>query len=145
MLWMGHTHHLVFPSLVAQWVGIRSTMRRQCEKWMGQNVYRAHTQYALECYFHPKLYNLVFFFFFNVYFMCMGILSAYHVCLPEESINAHGTEITDACEPSWGCWELNLCRLQEQQGILTPEPLLQSLRPSPKEASILQTGNKTRK
>lgn len=33
--------------------------------------------------------------------------------------------------------ELNLCHLQEQQVILTPDPLLQSLQPSRKEASIL--------
>lgn len=68
----------------------------------GQSVYGACAQYALECYFHPKLYNLVSLslFFFNVYFTCMDILSAYHICMPEEAINAHGTEIIDVCEPS---------------------------------------------
>lgn len=78
MLCMGHTHHLVSPSRVAQWLGIRSTLRRQCEKWTGQNSYGAYTQYALECYFHPKLYNLVFFIFSDFFFYVYGYLA----CIP---------------------------------------------------------------
>ena len=36
--------------------------------------------------------------------------------------------ITDGCEPSRGCWELNSGPLEEQPALLTTEP---SLQPSP--------------
>jgi hypothetical protein len=36
------------------------------------------------------------------------------VCLPEEGVKTPGTGATDGCEPSYGCWELNLGPLQEQ-------------------------------
>ena len=39
---------------------------------------------------------------------------------PEKSIRASGTGVTDHCEPSCGCWELNLGLLKKQP--LTAEP-----------------------
>ena len=33
--------------------------------------------------------------------------------------------ITDACEPPYGCWELNSGPLEEQAMLLTTEPSLQ--------------------
>lgn len=70
-----------------------------------------------------------------------------HVCLPEEGMKAPGTGIKEVCEPSFGCLELNLCLLQEQQVLLTPEPPLQAPQLSLKAASILlnKAENKTRK
>ena len=35
--------------------------------------------------------------------------------------------ITDGCEPSCGCWELNSGPLEEQAMLLTSEPSLQPL------------------
>ena len=34
--------------------------------------------------------------------------------------------ITDSCEPTCGCWELNSGLLEEQSVLLTAEPSLQS-------------------
>lgn len=144
MLCTGHTHHLVFPSRAAQWAGIRSTLGRQCERWMDRVFMGPVHSMHLSATSTPNSTTLsLSLFFFYVYFTCMDILSAYHICLPEEAINAHGTEIIDVCEPSWGCWKLNLYLLQ----VLTPEPLLQPLQHSHKEASILanKAGNRTRK
>jgi len=33
--------------------------------------------------------------------------------------------ITDGCEPSYGCWDLNSGPLEEQSVLLTTEPFLQ--------------------
>ena len=33
--------------------------------------------------------------------------------------------ITDGCEPSYGCWDLNSRPSEEQLTLLTPEPSLQ--------------------
>ena len=41
----------------------------------------------------------------------------------EEGIRSRGTEVTESCEPSCGCWELNPGLLQEV--FLTVEPSLQ--------------------
>ena len=35
-----------------------------------------------------------------------------------------GTRVKDSCEPPCGCWELNLCPLEEQPVLLTAEPSL---------------------
>jgi hypothetical protein len=39
----------------------------------------------------------------------------------EEGIESPGTGFTDGCEPSFGCWELNLGPLEEQPVSLTTE------------------------
>ena len=63
--------------------------------------------------------------------MCVGVLNCMYVCVPcarllpteaRVGIESPGTEITDSCEPSCGCWELNSCLLEEQQVLLTAEP-----------------------
>ena len=40
----------------------------------------------------------------------------------EEGIIFPGTGVPESCEPTCGCWELNLYPLQEQQVLLTAEP-----------------------
>jgi hypothetical protein len=66
--------------------------------------------------------------------MCVGVLNCMYVCVPcarllpteaRVGIESPGTEITDSCEPSCGCWELNSCLLKKQQVLLTAEPYLQ--------------------
>ena len=44
---------------------------------------------------------------------------------PEEGVGSPETGVTGGCEPLCGCWELNPGPLQEQQGLLSTEPLLQ--------------------
>jgi hypothetical protein len=51
---------------------------------------------------------------------------------PEEGIDS----ITDGCEPSCGCWELNSGPLEEQSVLLTAEPSLQP----PTNTVFLKTG-----
>lgn len=34
---------------------------------------------------------------------------------------SHGSEVTDSCEPPYGCWELNLSLLEEKPILLTAE------------------------
>jgi hypothetical protein len=51
---------------------------------------------------------------------------------PQLSSDTHKTSasdpITDGCEPSSSCWELNSGPLEEQLMILTTDPSLQPLR-----------------
>lgn len=43
-------------------------------------------------------------------------VSVLHVWLvPMEAKNTPGTRITEGCEPLWGCWELDLGPIEEQQ------------------------------
>ena len=50
----------------------------------------------------------------------MSALSAHTpACQKRASVN-----ITDGCEPPYGCWELNLGPLEEQPVLLTTEPSL---------------------
>ena len=53
---------------------------------------------------------------FNVFwcFICMYVF-----------VQMFGPEVTDSCELPCGCWELNLCPLEEQSVLLTTEPGLQ--------------------
>lgn len=39
---------------------------------------------------------------------------------PEEDIGSPGPGVTDDCKPSRGCWDSNLCPLQEQSVLLEP-------------------------
>ena len=65
----------------------------------------------------------------------MSVLPAcMYVCAPcaclvpvdsEKDIRSPGTEVTDGCEPSCGCWELNPSPLQEHPVLLTTEKNLQ--------------------
>jgi hypothetical protein len=48
-----------------------------------------------------------------------------HVCL-REGVGSSGTGVTDSCEPSCGCWELNLDPLKEEPVRLAVELFLQS-------------------
>lgn len=52
------------------------------------------------------------------------MLSTLLLCydIPEEGARS----ITDGCEPPCGCWELHSVPLEEQSGLLTAEPSLQS-------------------
>lgn len=72
---------------------------------------------------------------FSFHFISMGVLSAcvptYHVCAwypqrPEEGVGSPRPGVRGGCEPPRGCWELSLRPQQEQPGLLTMEPLLQS-------------------
>jgi hypothetical protein len=45
-----------------------------------------------------------------------------YVC---KSVRPPGTGVTDYCEPSRGCWELNLGSMEEQPALLTTELCLQ--------------------
>jgi hypothetical protein len=48
--------------------------------------------------------------------------------------------ITDGCEPSCGCWELNSGPLKEQSVLLTSEPFLQSPKFFFVFVSVFETG-----
>lgn len=57
-------------------------------------------------------------------YLCMAYIPCAHL-VPEsleEGIRSPGTGITDNCEQSRGCYELNLGPLQEQQAFLSTEP-----------------------
>lgn len=57
-------------------------------------------------------------------YMSMGASSVFLVPKgSEEGIRSRGTEVTESCEPSCGCWELNPGLLK--QVFLTVEPSLQ--------------------
>jgi len=58
--------------------------------------------------------------------MCIGYFMCLEVCL-WEGVGSSGTGVTDDCELSCGCWELNLRPLVEQPMLLTAEPSLQPL------------------
>jgi hypothetical protein len=49
-------------------------------------------------------------------------------CLPDvclcEGVGTLGIGVTDSCELSCGCWELNSSPLEEQPVLLTAEPSL---------------------
>ena len=64
---------------------------------------------------------------FNAYgcFICMYV-GASCVCprRPEEGIRSPWTGVTDGCQLPRGCWELNLCLLEEQLVSLTTDPSL---------------------
>ena len=74
----------------------------------------------------------------NIYFMCMGILSAYMsmfhvVCVPHACLifpkarRGHWipwTGVTEDCKFLGGSWELNPGPLEEQAVFLTDEPSL---------------------
>ena len=47
----------------------------------------------------------------------------------KKASNFHGTEDTEGCEQPCGCWELNLCLLEKQPGLLAAEPSLKSVHP----------------
>lgn len=59
-------------------------------------------------------------------------------CMPgackgkKKSTGSPGTEVMDGCETPYGCWELNLSSLQQQQMFLTTEPFLQALSNKPR-------------
>lgn len=66
--------------------------------------------------------------FFHILSACTLIICM-HGCLratfirkrllaSEEAVGSPGTGVTDSCEPLCGCWELNLCHLQEQPVLL---------------------------
>ena len=54
------------------------------------------------------------------YFMYIDVLPA---CVRESDPSV--TEVIDSCEPSCGCWELNMGPQEEQPVHLTAEPSLQ--------------------
>lgn len=57
------------------------------------------------------------------------------VLVPVEVREGHSSpqaRVTDGCEHP-GCWELNPCPVQEQQALLTVEPSLHPVKPSPSE------------
>ena len=53
----------------------------------------------------------------------MSISVFLHVSLCK-SVGYPETGVTDSCELSYGCWELNLGPLEEQLVLLTAEPSL---------------------
>lgn len=52
----------------------------------------------------------------TIYMQCLGVLEPLGLEL-----------VMDGCEPLYGCWELSLGLLKEQQVLLTTKPSLQSL------------------
>ena len=46
---------------------------------------------------------------------------------PEKATEFPGTGVTDGCEPTCGCWELNLGPLKEQPVLLSADPSLWSI------------------
>jgi hypothetical protein len=44
-----------------------------------------------------------------------------------QGVRSPGTGVTNRCDLSCGCWELNLGHLEEQPVLLTIEPFLQPL------------------
>jgi len=70
------------------------------------------------------------FFFFNLFILCIWV----HCCWLQTDQKRASDSITDGCEPSCGCWELNSGPLEEQSVLLTAESHLQpskSLLPLP--------------
>lgn len=54
-------------------------------------------------------------------------MSVHHVCeVPTKGIKALEIGVTDDCEPSGGCQDLNPGRPEEQPVLLTTEPSIQS-------------------
>jgi hypothetical protein len=53
-------------------------------------------------------------------------MSCLHVCL-HEGVRFSETGVTDSCELSCACWELNRDPLGEQPVLLTAEPALHCL------------------
>jgi len=47
--------------------------------------------------------------------VCMCTVCTQCLCKWEEGIKLPGTRVTDGCEPSCGCWELNSGPLEEQR------------------------------
>ena len=46
---------------------------------------------------------------------------------PEKATEFPGTGVTDGCDPTCGCWELNLGPLKEQPVLLSADPSLWSI------------------
>jgi len=59
-------------------------------------------------------------------FISFALVSSLSMCVYED-VRSSDVGVTDNCEPSSACWELNPGPLEEQQVILTAEPSLQSL------------------
>jgi hypothetical protein len=55
------------------------------------------------------------------------VMCLQHSWRQEEVVRSSGKRVTDCCEPSCGCWELNPGPLEEQPVILTPETSLQPI------------------
>ena len=67
--------------------------------------------------------RLTFSFLITYYFICVDWCFAW-VCLCE-GVGCPGTGVTNRCELSCRCWELNRGPLEEQPVLLTIEPSLQ--------------------
>jgi hypothetical protein len=62
---------------------------------------------------------VVSFFFKDLFISCMWV----H-CSSLQTYQKRASDITNGCEPSCGCWELNSGPLEEQSALLTTEPSL---------------------
>lgn len=75
-----------------------------------------------------KLYSALILKCMYVYgsFVSMNIYIQHvqHPWRPEKSTGAPRTGVTDGCQLPRGCWELNLCLLEEQLVSLTTDPSL---------------------
>lgn len=67
------------------------------------NMGNLHLRHILENVFCLNFLNVLF----SLFLYCV------HVCL-SEGVRLHGTEVTDSCKLSCGCWELNSSPLEEQ-------------------------------
>ena len=68
--------------------------------------------------------------FFNLfYFIHIGVLFCFHICL-WEGVGSRGTGVTDSCELPCGCWESIPGPLEEESVLLTTELSLQPLCPA---------------
>jgi hypothetical protein len=61
-----------------------------------------------------------------VYLNELNHMHAWCLCRSEENIRSPVTIVTDGCDITCVCWELNIDPLQEHQVLLTAESSLQS-------------------
>jgi hypothetical protein len=60
-------------------------------------------------------------------FIYLFIICVYTVAVFRHSRRGHQIFVTDGCEPTGGCWDLNSGPLEEQSALLTAEPSHQHL------------------
>lgn len=79
------------------------------------------------CYYYDFICMCILFylFFLYVHFSCICICISHSCLVPEEEVRSPKTDITVACESSYGCLELNPDPLAEQSVHLTIRPSLQ--------------------
>lgn len=65
---------------------------------------------------------------FCLFVCCVWVFDMHIVCvsleclIPEEGVGSPGTEVTESCEPPYGCWEWTPGAQQEQTVLRTAEP-----------------------